>query len=300
MMNCSHQLALRLVRAKMQRLTRARAARAMGALTAQIARRPALRTHRRPAKRTLAEIPRRSRQRQAHVAAVAGRCRIGQDGRRAARHGGGGRGRAAGRADGADRNSRPPALSTTINASGGSRRPPPRAAHRPRQGVGTARHTGRARQRRDRHRHRHPCAGAGRSSPSPTSALPSSTNSIVSASISAWLWRQGRGRRCAGDDRDAHPAHAGADLFRRHGCSPPLREKPPGRRPIDTRALPTSSASTSRSRGLAARSGTGRARLLGLPACRGERGARSRRRARPRRRICANSSARRSALFMAR
>ena len=49
--------------------------------------------------------------------------------------------------------------------------------------------------------------------------------------------RQGRGRRSPGDDRDADPASLCAHLFRRHGRLR-LREKPPGRPPIDTRALP--------------------------------------------------------------
>ena len=38
------------------------------------------------------------------------------------------------------------------------------------------------------------------------------------------LTAQGRGRRCAGAQRHADPAHAGADLFRRHGCLRIARE----------------------------------------------------------------------------
>ena len=40
-----------------------------------------------------------------------------------------------------------------------------------------------------------------------------------------------------GHDRDADPAHARPLLFRRHGCLA-LTEKPAGRQPIDTRAVP--------------------------------------------------------------
>ena len=51
---------------------------------------------------------------------------------------------------------------------------------------------------------------------------------------------QGRGGRHAGDDRDADPAHAGADLFRRHGrlasCArsrPAASRSTPARVPLD-------------------------------------------------------------------
>ena len=90
------------------------------------------------------------------------------------------------------------------------------------------------------------------------------------------LGEQGRGGRHSGDDRDADPAHAGAGLFRRHGRFG-AREKPPGRTPIDTRALPLERLERGR-RGGRPRDRGGRARLLGLPAGRGERGARRRRR----------------------
>ena len=50
--------------------------------------------------------------------------------------------------------------------------------------------------------------------------------------------RQGRGRRRAGDDRDADPAHAGADRLSATWMFRELREKPAGRQPVETRAMP--------------------------------------------------------------
>ena len=81
--------------------------------------------------------PRRSRRAQAHDAPAAGRRRLGQDDRRAARDGRRRRGRAAGGADGADRNSRPPAFRAHAPARR-SRRAAHRAHHRPRQGRPSA------------------------------------------------------------------------------------------------------------------------------------------------------------------
>ena len=72
-----------------------------------------------------------------------------------------------------------------------------------------------------------------------------------------------------------------------------LREKPPGRQPIDTRTIPLSrieEVEDAVGRALA----RGPARLLGLPAGRGIREDRSRRRAKRASRNCASVSARRS------
>ena len=44
------------------------------------------------------------------------------------------------------------------------------------------------------------------------------TSSTASACISACSCRARAAGRCAGDDGDAHPAHAGADRLWRHGC----------------------------------------------------------------------------------
>ena len=73
-----------------------------------------------------------------------------------------------------------------------------------------------------------------------------------------------------------------------------LDEKPPGRTPIDTRALPIERLDEIVAGGRPRDRWRG-ARLLGLPAGRGERGARRRRRRRARAKSCAPSSATRSA-----
>ena len=52
------------------------------------------------------------------------------------------------------------------------------------------------------------------------------------------LGDKGERGRHIGNDRNANPAQSGADLFRRHGYFGHLREKPAGRKPIETRALP--------------------------------------------------------------
>ncbi len=75
-------------------------------------------------------------------------------------------------------------------------------------------------------------------SPSAISALPSSTSSIASACISASRSaRKARRVGHIGDDRDADPAHARADLFRRYGYFD-IAGKAAGPASIDTRALP--------------------------------------------------------------
>ena len=77
-----------------------------------------------------------------------------------------------------------------------------------------------------------------------------------------------------------------------------LREKPPGRQPIDTRAIPLTrieEVEDAVGRALA----DGQARLLGLPAGGGIRKDRSRRRARRASRNCASASARKSIWCMA-
>ncbi len=91
------------------------------------------------------------------------------------------------------------------------------------------------------------------------------------------LAAQGRGRRRPGDDRDADPAHAGAHLFRRHGRLAAAREA--GRPPADRHAHGCRLSRLDEVvDAVGARHREGQARLLGLPAGRGIRDARSGRR----------------------
>ena len=95
---------------------------------------------------------------------------------------------------------------------------------------------------------------------------------------------QGRGRRHAGDDRDADPAHAGAHLFRRHGRLGAAREA--GRPPADRHPHRPARPARRGGRGRRPRARRGPARLLGLPAGRGIREQRPRRRRGALRRRC--------------
>ena len=108
-----------------------------------------------------------------------------------------------------------------------------------------------------------------------TSRSPWSTSSIASACISGCARQEGRSGRRAGDDGDADPAHAGADLFRRHGCIGTARKA--GRARADR--YPRDPARPARRNGRCrrARACRGPPRLLGMPAGGGNREYRSRR-----------------------
>ena len=91
---------------------------------------------------------------------------------------------------------------------------PDRPGKRPR----ARRHAGRAGGWIDQHRGRHPCAVPGaRDIPRPGLRRGRRAAPLRRAPA-AGDQRQGRCARHAGDDRDADPAHAGADRVRRHGC----------------------------------------------------------------------------------
>ena len=126
------------------------------------------------------------------------------------------RGRQAGRADGADRNSGAPAHQDH-HAAGRARRPAGRDPHRPRKGQGAPRNPGAARSRRDRFAGRHPRADPGRRDLQVAGAGRGRRAASFWRARAAGADRQGRRGRRAGAERDADPAHAGADLFRRHG-----------------------------------------------------------------------------------
>ena len=240
---------------------------------------------------------RRSRQARAHAAAAAGRRRLRQDRGGAAGRRDRDRRRPAGGADGADRNPGAPASSPP------SRRSPPAA------GIEVAILTGRERGRerseilerlrsasihilvgthalfqddvefrdlgaRDRRR-----AASLRRAPAPGAR------------------QEGRGRRHAGDDRDADPAHAGADLFRRHGHFRAAREA--GRPPADRHPHAPARPARRGGRRRRPRARGGPARLLGLSAGRGIGEHRSRRRRGSLRRAQDANSANRSTSCMA-
>ena len=105
--------------------------------------------------------------------------------------------------------------------------------------------------------------------------------------------RQGRGGRSVGDDRDADPAHAGARLFRRHGRFGADREA--ARPPADRHPRAADRAARRGRRRRRPGDRRRRARLLDLPAGRGERDARPRRGRGAFRRPAQESSATRSA-----
>ena len=88
---------------------------------------------------------------------------------------------------------------------------------RPREGQGAARDPGAAGSRRDRFPGRHPRADPGRRDLQGAGAGRGRRTASFRRARAAGADQQGRSRRCAGAERDADPAHAGADLFRRHG-----------------------------------------------------------------------------------
>ena len=95
--------------------------------------------------------------------------------------------------------------------------PAGRDPHRPRKGQGAPRYPGAARGRRDRFAGRHPRADPGRRGVQGAGAGRGRRAASFRGARTPGADRQGRGRRRAGAERDADPAHAGADLFRRHG-----------------------------------------------------------------------------------
>ena len=102
---------------------------------------------------------------------------------------------------------------------------------------------GAARGRRARSAGRHPCAVPGRGRVPRSRARDRRRAASLRRAPAPRARAQGRGRRRAGDDRDADPAHAGADLFRRHGClASCARSRPAASR--STRARCRSAAST--------------------------------------------------------
>ena len=153
----------------------------------------------------------------AHAAAAAGRCRLGQDRRGAARRGDRGRGRPAGGADGADRNPGAPA-SRDHRAAGRARRPARRDPHRPRSAARTRRYRW------------HRFAAGEIDLLVGTHALFQDDvvfHDLALAVVDEQhrfgvhqrlaLARKGEAVDVLVLTRDADPAHAGPDLFRRHG-----------------------------------------------------------------------------------
>ena len=173
---------------------------------------------------------RRSRQARTHAAAAAGRRRLRQDRGGAARRRGRDRSRPAGRADGADRNPGAPASRHHRAARRGGRHPR-RDPDRPRARPRAQRHPRAARAGRHRPPDRHPRAVPGRRRLPRSRARRRRRAAPLRRAPAAGARAQGRGGRHAGDDRDADPAHAGADLFRRHGHLRAAREA--GRPPAD-------------------------------------------------------------------
>ena len=159
----------------------------------------------------------------ADAAAAAGRRRLRQDGGGAAgcrrRH----RGRQAGCADGADGDSGAPAHQDH-HAAGRARGLAGGDPHRPRKGQGAQRDLGAAGSRRDRSAGRHARADPGRRDLQGAGAGGRRRAASIWRARTAGADLQGRGRRRAGAERNADPAHAGADLFRRHGRLRTARE----------------------------------------------------------------------------
>ena len=91
--------------------------------------------------------------------------------------------------------------------------------------------------------------------------------------------REGPRRRHPGDDRDADPAHPDDDRLWRSRCLAPRPKSRRAGRPIDTRTVPLERLERG-GRGGRPRAGQRRQGLLDLPAGRGIRGRRPRRRAR--------------------
>ena len=104
-------------------------------------------------------------------------------------------------------------------------RHPRRDPHRPRaRRASAADILDAARRRRDRSPDRHPRAVPGRCRVPRSRARGRRRAAPLRRAPAPGARPQGRGRRRAGDDRDADPAHAGADLFRRHGRFRAARE----------------------------------------------------------------------------
>ena len=186
----------------------------------------------------------------------------------------------------------------THQAAGRGRGPDRRADDRTRQGGRAARDAGRAGERRARHRDRHPRPGAGRRRLRAARPRRDRRAAPLRRASASRAGRKGRGRGCAGDDRDADPAHAGSGLFRRHGTV--LAARKAAGPPADRHARDQRRAHRRSGRRPGAGDQDRRAGLLGLPAGRGQRGQRPRRRAGPRRGSAPISSARRSASSTAR
>jgi ATP-dependent DNA helicase RecG len=182
----------------------------------------------------------------ADAPAAAGRGRLGQDRRRAARDAAGRRQRRAGGAAGADRGARAAAPPLAAALLGPLARP---AARRARGGTRVALLTGsqgaaarrrrcRGRVRRGRHRRRHARAAVGGRRSSPTSGWSSSTSSTASASSSA--------TRCAPRAPAPHVLVMTATPIPRtiamtvYGDleTSTLSELPAGRQPIQTNVVP--------------------------------------------------------------
>ena len=199
---------------------------------------------------------RRPRQTRTHAAAAARRCRLGQDGRRAARHGARRRGRRPGGADGADRNSGA-AASGHHRAVGRTRGLARRHPDRPRKGPRPGRHPWRSGGRLDRHRRRHACAVPGERRLPPSGAGRRRRAAPFRRAPAPRDHRQGRCAGHAGDDGDADPAHAGADRFRRHGRVAADRK---ARRPAADPHRDAAAGAAGRTRAAHAGRGRGRAR----------------------------------------
>ena len=122
----------------------------------------------------------------------------------------------AGGVDGADGNPGAPAYQDH-HAAGRTRRPAGRDPDRPRERQGAPRCPGPAGRRRDRSAGRHPRADPGRRRIQGAGAGCRRRAASLWGARTPRAHRQGRGGRRAGAERHADPAHAGADLFRRHG-----------------------------------------------------------------------------------
>ncbi len=188
-------------------------------------------------------------------------------------------------ADGADGNPRPPAYGRARAARQSRRRAHgvadgPRARRRPR------RNAGRAGRRQDRHPRRHARAVLRRRRlPRSRTRRRRRAASLRRASAHAAAGQGQQARRCAGDDGDTHPAHARTHRLWRHGRLAP--DGPPAGAQAGANARALRRAARRSGRASAPRDRQRRARLLGMPAGRGVREDRPRRRRGARRPRCA-------------